>query len=123
MEWRCRLCPARSGSAWSRSDRCLTKFAEPPDWSHAERARDTSWCRPAPRQLRERSQVDWLDADRFQVIPEESCVADLIIGVVMNVLRHIAIEQLQGLHIRHVAPVHTADFVVLSSTELRVLLP
>ena len=77
----------------------------------------------AARQLCERSQVDWLDPDRFQVITEESRVADFIIGVVMNVLRHVAIEKLQGLGIGHIAPVKSADFVVLSATELRVLLP
>jgi hypothetical protein len=77
----------------------------------------------AARQLRERSQINWLGANRFQIITEESCVADLIIGVVMNVLRHVAIEELKGLSIGHVAPVEPADFLILSSTELRVLLP
>jgi hypothetical protein len=32
-------------------------------------------------------------------------VADLIIGVVVNILRHVAIEELQRLSIRYVAPV------------------
>jgi cytosine/adenosine deaminase-related metal-dependent hydrolase len=41
----------------------------------------------------------------------------------MNILRHVTIEKLQGLGIGHIAPIKSADFVVLSSTELRVLLP
>jgi hypothetical protein len=77
----------------------------------------------AARQLREWSQVGWLDTDRFQVITEKSCVADFIVGVVMNVLRHVAIEKLQGLGIGHIAPVESADFLILSTTEFRVLLP
>jgi hypothetical protein len=29
-------------------------------------------------------------------------MADLVIGVVMNILRHVAVEQLQGLRVRHI---------------------
>src|SRR5882757_9089538 len=43
------------------------------------------------RQLREWSQIDWLNTDRLQIIAEESRVADLIIGVVVNILRHVSI--------------------------------
>ena len=57
-------------------DRELSKICQPANLPRP--------IRFAARQLRKRSQIDWLDTNRLQIIAEESRVADLIIGVVMK---------------------------------------
>lgn len=48
-------------------------------------------------------------------------VADLIIRAVVNVLRHVAIQDLKGGGVERIAPVDSRHFIVLGSPEFGVL--
>ena len=49
-------------------------------------------------------EIDRLRALRFQVIGQECRVAVLVIGVVVDVLGHVAIENLKGSGVERVPP-------------------
>ncbi len=53
------------------------------------------------------AQVHGLRALGFQEIVEKPVVADLIIGVVVNVLSHIAVEDLEGGRVQRVSAVNS----------------
>jgi len=53
-------------------------------------------CRTA-RQHLEVGEISGPRAFRFQVIAKKPGMTDLVVGIVMNVLRHVPIEELQRL--------------------------
>ncbi len=50
-------------------------------------------------------------------------MADLIVGVVVNILRHVPIQDRERRSVRGISSIHARDLVVLGSTQLRVLNP
>jgi hypothetical protein len=50
-------------------------------------------------------------------------VADFIVGVVVDVLGHVAIQFLKSSHVQSIAAVDSGDFAVLGSSQLRILEP
>ena len=50
----------------------------------------------AARQSAELIQIDWLRAFRDQICVQEILVSELILGIVMDVLGHVPIQDLQG---------------------------
>ena len=50
-------------------------------------------------------------------------MADLIMSVVVDVLGHIAIQNLQRSHVEGIAPIDSFDLVVLDASEFGVLEP
>jgi hypothetical protein len=67
-------------------------------------------------------QVDRFRAVRLKVGVEELEVADLVVGVVVDVLRHVVVQHLERLGVfRAAAP--AGDLIVLDAAELVVLLP
>jgi hypothetical protein len=50
-------------------------------------------------QHREPTQVNRLRTFRYEIVVEKSMMADLIVGVIGDVLRHIAVKNLKGSHV------------------------
>src|SRR5215469_16122895 len=50
-------------------------------------------------------------------------MTDLVIGVVVNILRHIAVKDLQSSSVKGIASVNAGDRIILGTAELGVLLP
>ncbi len=50
-------------------------------------------------------------------------MTDLVVGIVVDVLRHVAIEKLQRLRISSVSAGESREFAILGTTEFRVLSP
>ena len=71
----------------------------------------------------ERGEVERLRAFRFQVVLKKPGVTDLVVGIVVDVLRHVPIEELQRLHIGGIPASESAEFVILGTPEFRVLPP
>ena len=67
-------------------------------------------------------QIDGFGAFRGQIRIKEPCVGNLIVGVIMDVLRHVPIEDLNGGGIGRI-PGSSGNFGVLDSAEFVVLLP
>ncbi len=78
--------------------------------------------RLAARQRAKRIQVDRLCPLGREVCVDEGEVGELILGVVVNVLGHIRVEDTQGGGVG-CAPTPAWDFAVLDAAELVVLLP
>src|SRR5882724_1821556 len=74
------------------------------------------------RQSTKLIQIDGLGPFRSQIGVKERGVGDLIIGVIMDILIHVLIEDRNGGGIGRV-PSSTWDFAVLDAAELVVLLP
>ncbi len=102
--------------------------ARPPAGVHRElhqvgKATDLLGARRlAARQSAKLIQIDGINAFRYQVGIDESEVAHLIFGIVMDILRHIAIEYLKSLDIRRAAAA-AGDFAILNAAQFVVLLP
>ncbi len=71
----------------------------------------------------EMGEVSGAHAFRFQVILKKPGVADLVVGIVVDVLRHVPIEQLERLSISCVAACQSRELVILGTTEFGVLPP
>src|SRR4029077_8606496 len=69
-------------------------------------------CRFTARQSAKLIQVDWIGALRNQVRVNESEVAHLILGIVVDVLVHASIENLKGRRV-DCTPAAPWDFAVL----------
>jgi len=50
-------------------------------------------------------------------------MTDLVVGIVVDVLRHVPVEELQRLRIGGIPTSEPSEFVILSTAELRVLSP
>src|SRR5581483_10776339 len=81
-----------------------------------------STCRFAARQGAELIQIDGTCADRLQVGVDEGEVAHLILGIVVDILGHVGVQELDGLRVDWI-PTATRDFTVLNTGEFVVLLP
>ena len=81
-----------------------------------------SAVRLAARQRPELVEVDRLLAVRLQVGVDEGDVAELVVGVVVDVLVHVLVQHLDGLGIG-VVPAAARHLAVLDARELVVLLP
>ena len=92
----------------------LHQVGEPTDLLRAGRL--------AARQGAELVQVDRVRAVRLQVGVDEGGVADLVVGVVVDVLGHVLVQHRDGLGVGGVAA-SAGDFAVLDAGELVVLLP
>src|SRR5579863_602924 len=77
----------------------------------------------AAGQVGEWRKVNRLGADGFEVGVNESLVTQLVVGVVVNVLRHVAVENLQRSLVIGAAAADARLFGVLDSTEFGVLDP
>src|SRR5580704_1530485 len=64
------------------------------------------------------AEVNRLRTLRLQVCFQEGSVADLVIGIVVNILGHVAIKNLKSGHIEWIPSIDSRDFVVLDSSEL-----
>jgi hypothetical protein len=76
----------------------------------------------AARQGAELIQINWLRAFRHQVCVKECEVGALILGIIMDILIHIPIQDFQGFGVDWIAS-SAWFFAVLDSTELIVLDP
>ena len=74
-------------------------------------------------QIAECIQVNRIRAFRNQVSIDELFVADLIVGVVMNVLRHVAVENCKRGRVLRASAVHALLFAVLGSSKFGILQP
>ena len=92
----------------------LHQVGEPSDLLRAGRL--------AARQGAELVQVDRFRAVRLQVGVDEREVADLVVGVVVDVLVHVLVQHRDGIVVGRV-PAAAGDFAVLDAGELVVLLP
>src|SRR5260370_19712028 len=85
-------------------------------------------CRLTALQRAKPIQIDGLCASRFQELVEEREVADLILGIVVDILGHVHIQIFKGIGV-DVTPTPPRDyfavdyFVVLDSSQFVVLLP
>src|SRR5712692_6055960 len=81
-----------------------------------------SACRLTAWQRTKLVQVDYVRAFGFQVSVNEYFVGQLILGIVMDILIHVAVENLQG---RGVDRATTAprDFPTLNTPQFAILLP
>ena len=86
---------------------------EPPDLSSSRSS--------TARQSSELIQIDWRCAVRQQIRVDESEVGHLVLSIVVNVLRHVFVEHLEGFGVfvaagtpRDLAVLNAAEFVVLS---------
>src|ERR1700730_18549694 len=81
-------------------------------------------CRLTALQSREFTQVNRRRADKLKVSVEEGVVAELILGIVVDVLRHVRIEVVQRFGVRRVPSGGKSwNLVVLDSSKLGILLP
>ena len=68
--------------------------------------------------------VNWLCALRKQIGIEEGGVAELILGIVVDILRHVSIEDVQRRGVGHASARRQAwEFAILSPSEFGVLQP
>src|SRR5579871_1722041 len=77
----------------------------------------------AAGKIRERREIDRIGADGLKERVDEGEVALLVIRVVMDVLRHVTVENLQGRHVKRAAAVYAGFFPILCPAEFGVLLP
>jgi hypothetical protein len=89
----------------ARVDRQLHQIRETADLIGAGRL--------TARQRPERVQIDRLGAFRHQVRVDELRVADLVVGVIADVLRHVAVEDGERRRVTRRRRVDAAQFVVL----------
>jgi hypothetical protein len=68
-------------------------------------------------------EVDRVSTDRFQVGVYEGKVALFVVSVVVAVLRHIAVKDLQRSHVERAAAVDPVRLAILGSSQFGVLLP
>src|SRR5258708_35607856 len=54
---------------------------------------------------------------------EKSSGVDLVVGFVRDVLGHVSMEKLQGLCVSGIPAGESAEFVILSTAEFRILSP
>src|SRR5438067_3599265 len=78
--------------------------------------------RLAASERSETVEVDGLPATRGEVAVYEREVGELVLGVVMDVLRHVRVQNGQCLFVRLV-PVAAGNLAILNTTEFVVLLP
>src|SRR6266513_4955311 len=76
----------------------------------------------AAHQSAKRVEIGWRRSLGGQICVEEGMMSDLIIGVVMDVVSHFILNNLQGLSIVRIATA-AWDFVVLDAAEFVVLDP
>ena len=98
----------------ARIDGQLHQVGEPPDLLRAGGF--------AARQRGEFFEVDRVGTTRFQVRVQEREVRELILGVVVDVLRHVFVEHFQRRGVRRTAA-SARNLAVLDAAELVVLLP
>jgi len=105
-----------------------TAVAGPPTGVHAE-LRQVSEpadlpraCRLAAWQRAELVQIGWLHAMINQIGVDEIEVRELVLGIVVDVLRHIRVQHLESGRVS-CTPTPAGDFAVLNTTEFVVLLP
>jgi hypothetical protein len=67
-------------------------------------------------------QIDWISALRSQVRVDERHMAELILGIVVDILGHVPIQHLKGLDVG-CTPTSTWDFAVLDASQFVVVLP
>jgi hypothetical protein len=79
-------------------------------------------CRLTALQRAKLIEVNLLCALRLQIGVDEGLVADLILGIVVDILIHVPIEILQRLGVGR-APAAAGDFFILDSSEFVVLAP
>jgi hypothetical protein len=79
-------------------------------------------CRLTTRQSTKLIEVDWIGPLRNQIRVDESEVGHLILGIVMDVLGNVRIENRKGRGVGW-TPSSSWDFAVLNSSEFVVLLP
>jgi hypothetical protein len=81
-------------------------------------------CRLAALQSREFTQVNRRRVDRLKLSVEEVVMAELILGIVVDVLRHVPIEVVQRIGVGRVPPGGKSwNLAVLNSSKLGILLP
>jgi hypothetical protein len=80
-------------------------------------SRFTAW------QIGKLIQVDRISADRLQLGVDEGKVTFLVVSVVVDVLRHVAVKDLQRSDAERAAAVDLVLFGILGSSEFGVLLP
>ncbi len=76
----------------------------------------------AARQRAEPIQIGWLHAMRNQICVDEVEVGELILGIVVDILRHIRVQHRERGRV-NCTPTPAGDFAVLNATEFIVLLP
>ena len=110
---------AQPGSEWQISE-VPARLIELHEISQALLARRAVGS--AARQLAELLEVDGLRALRFEIFIDEIEVGELVLGVVVNILRHVIVDIRQQSGIGLVsAPFRF--FIVLTAAELVILLP
>ena len=90
------------------------EVGEPPDLPGA--------CRFTTRNIAKVIQIDGIGANGSQECVDEREVADLILGIVVNVLRHVAIQLLKGIDVGCTRR-SSWNFAVWDSSEFVVLSP
>ena len=74
------------------------------------------------RQRAKLIQIDWISAFRNQVRIDKREVAELILGIVVDILGHVPIQHFKGFDIS-CTPTPPWDFAVLDASKFVVLLP
>jgi hypothetical protein len=67
--------------------------------------------------------VNWLCGLRNQIGVEEGGVAELILGIVVDILRHVSIEDVQRRGVERAPSREAGEFAILNSSEFSVLQP
>jgi hypothetical protein len=78
-------------------------------------------CGLTARDGLEFTQGNWLRADKLKESVDEGAVAELVLGVVVDILRHVRIELLQRIGVGRVTSAESGEFADLGSSELGVL--